>query len=470
MQAVRGRGAARIAGVYASAAWPTPARTSPSTPPASRCAAWLYRPAAADARHGALRRHGARLQRHAPRRPGAVRRAVRRRRASACCCSTTAASATAAASRARSSTSAASRTTTARRSARRRASRGWTPRASRCSAPRSAAATSSPSPPRDAQIAAVIAQAPFADGVAQLRNTPPLTRARMTVDGAARRGRRRAGRPPVTRRRGRPARRLRRDDRPGGGAGLRGDRRRGLAWRNEVAARVMLTRRPAGARSGTRRSVGCPVLVCVCDDDATTPPGPAAADGAERAARRGRPLPDRALRHLHRRRRSSAPSATRSRSWSACCTRERGAGRGVVSSRRRRRRPASGIAAAQRHPSPRQASRPSRTGDERDRDAGDRVEPPRGPTRRWRPGRRGPRPPAPRRAGSAVPRRGWPASRGAGPGAPSRSRATGMTTSARAVIAMPSGRVLRPLAGHEPVDGLDERRRARGGRTTPRRP
>ncbi len=45
---------------------------------------------------------------------------------------------------------------------------------------------------RDRRIAAVIAQAPFADGVAQLRHTPPRTAARATFDGPARPARRHA--------------------------------------------------------------------------------------------------------------------------------------------------------------------------------------------------------------------------------------------------------------------------------------
>ncbi len=126
----------------------------------------------------------------------------------------------------------------------------------------------------DAQIAAVIAQAPFADGIAQLRSAPPLVSARMTVDavrdavGAA------LGRPPVT---------VAATGPPGGYAvmtapeadpGFAAIIGEGSLHRNEVAARVMLTVglwRPV--RDALR--VSCPVLVCVCDADATTPPAPA---------------------------------------------------------------------------------------------------------------------------------------------------------------------------------------------------
>ncbi len=126
----------------------------------------------------------------------------------------------------------------------------------------------------DAQIAAVIAQAPFADGVAQLRSAPPVTSARMTVDalrdavGAA------FGRPPVTVAAAGPpggyAVMTAPEAEPGFQAIVGADSR----WRNEVAARVMLH---VGLWRPVRDAlnVACPVLVCVCDDDATTPPGPA---------------------------------------------------------------------------------------------------------------------------------------------------------------------------------------------------
>jgi fermentation-respiration switch protein FrsA (DUF1100 family) len=126
----------------------------------------------------------------------------------------------------------------------------------------------------DGQIAAAIAQAPFADGVAQLRITPPATSAHASFDalrdtiGAA------LGLPPVT---------LPAVGAPGTYAvmtapeaepGFRGIVGEGSRRRNEVAARVMLRIglwRPV--KDATR--VACPLLVCVCDADETTPPGPA---------------------------------------------------------------------------------------------------------------------------------------------------------------------------------------------------
>lgn len=127
----------------------------------------------------------------------------------------------------------------------------------------------------DAQIAAVIAQAPFADGVAQLRSSPPRVSARMTVDalrdavGAA------FGRPPVTVAATGPpggyAVMTAPEAEPGFRAIVGADSRRS----EEVAARVMLHVGLWRPVSDARR-VACPVLVCVCDRDETTPPAPAA--------------------------------------------------------------------------------------------------------------------------------------------------------------------------------------------------
>jgi dienelactone hydrolase len=54
-------------------------------------------------------------------------------------------------------------------------------------------------------------------------------------------------------------------------------------WRNAVAARIML-RVPAYRPATKAARIACPLLVCVADDDDTTPPGPAVAV-AERAPR-----------------------------------------------------------------------------------------------------------------------------------------------------------------------------------------
>ena len=127
----------------------------------------------------------------------------------------------------------------------------------------------------DAQIAAAISQAPFADGLVQLRSAPALTSARMTFDalrdiaGAA------LGRAPVlvasVGRPGSYAVMTAPEADPGFHA-IVGERSR---WQNAVAARVLLQiGRWRPVRDAQR--VSCPLLVCVCDGDETTPPAPAA--------------------------------------------------------------------------------------------------------------------------------------------------------------------------------------------------
>jgi pimeloyl-ACP methyl ester carboxylesterase len=136
---------------------------------------------------------------------------------------------------------------------------------------------------RDAQIAAVVSQAPFADGLVQLRVSPPKVAVRATVDALLDAGGALLGRPPRT---------IPAVGPPGsyavmtapeaepGFAAITGEDSR---WRNAVGARVMLqvgTFRPIASAA----KVACPLLVCVCDADATTPPDPAARM-AERAPR-----------------------------------------------------------------------------------------------------------------------------------------------------------------------------------------
>jgi len=126
----------------------------------------------------------------------------------------------------------------------------------------------------DARIAAVIAQAPFADGLAQLRITPPLTSARMTLDALRDAAGAALGRPPVTLPAAGPPGTYAVMTAPEAEPGFRAIVGEDSRWRNEVAARVML-------RIGLWRPVkdaarvACPLLVCVCDADATTPPAPA---------------------------------------------------------------------------------------------------------------------------------------------------------------------------------------------------
>ncbi len=126
----------------------------------------------------------------------------------------------------------------------------------------------------DPSIAAVVAQAPFADGLAQLKITPPRVALRGTIDAIRDVAASLRGRPPVT---------IRPAGAPGsyavmtapeaepGFAAIVGE---GSRWRPEVGARVMLF--IGGWRPvKLAKRIACPVLVCVCDDDQTTPPGPA---------------------------------------------------------------------------------------------------------------------------------------------------------------------------------------------------
>lgn len=127
---------------------------------------------------------------------------------------------------------------------------------------------------RDSAIAAVVVQAPFADGIAQLRITPPGTALRMTVDGLRDLWADARGRPPVMIPVAGPpgsyAVLTAREAEPGFASILGEDSR----WQNAVGARVMLFLgmwRPVR----TAAKVACPMLVCICDGDETTPPAPA---------------------------------------------------------------------------------------------------------------------------------------------------------------------------------------------------
>lgn len=127
---------------------------------------------------------------------------------------------------------------------------------------------------RDHRIAAVIAQAPFADGLAQLRSVKPMTALKGTLDGILDLISTARGRPPVT---------LPAVGAPGTYAVMTApEAEPGFAsivgpdskWQNVVGARIMIF---VGAWRPIRkaREVACPLLVCACDEDATTPAGPA---------------------------------------------------------------------------------------------------------------------------------------------------------------------------------------------------
>lgn len=132
-------------------------------------------------------------------------------------------------------------------------------------------------------LAAIVAQAPFTDGLAALRLVPPKNLLRSPVEAVL---------DQVGALRGRPARTIPAVGAPGTFAvmtapeaepGFRSIAPEWSRWRNEVAARIMLRislYRPAAGAA----KIACPFLVCACDADQTTPPGPAVA-AAERAPR-----------------------------------------------------------------------------------------------------------------------------------------------------------------------------------------
>ena len=126
----------------------------------------------------------------------------------------------------------------------------------------------------DPEVAAVVSQAPFLDGLVTLRALPGGVLARLTRAGLDDEWRRLRGRerrlvrvvgPP-----GSLAAMTTPDAEPGYRALVPAD----SSWRNEVAAGIALR---VGAYRPVRAAarVECPLLVCVCDRDLITPPGPA---------------------------------------------------------------------------------------------------------------------------------------------------------------------------------------------------
>ena len=130
----------------------------------------------------------------------------------------------------------------------------------------------------DTRIAAVVSQAPFTDGVAVLAAASPLAAAKVTAVAVQDELAGRLGRDPVLAPAVGP---------PGSCAAMTSpDAEPGFRaiapphWRNEFSPRVML--RIGLYRPGRKASqVRCPLLVCVCDDDAITPPKGAVRMAAE---------------------------------------------------------------------------------------------------------------------------------------------------------------------------------------------
>ncbi|BBX17296.1 alpha/beta hydrolase [Mycolicibacterium duvalii] len=126
---------------------------------------------------------------------------------------------------------------------------------------------------QDPRIAAVIAQAPFTDAVASLREVPLRTVPRILAA---------AVRDQAGAWRGRPPRTVAAVGAPGTVAAMTSpDAKVGFEailgpnslWRNEFAARLML-RFPFYRPGRKTAKLHMPVLLCVCDEDVVTPPGP----------------------------------------------------------------------------------------------------------------------------------------------------------------------------------------------------
>lgn len=126
----------------------------------------------------------------------------------------------------------------------------------------------------DPSIAAVVSQAPFVDALPTLKEVPLKNSVAMTVSGL---------RDQLGALRGRPPRLVPAVGEPGTLAAMTApDAKPGYEaliprhslWRNEFAARLML--RFARYRPARRaRDITMPLLVCICDQDSTTPAGPA---------------------------------------------------------------------------------------------------------------------------------------------------------------------------------------------------
>ncbi|MDO8184830.1 alpha/beta fold hydrolase [Conexibacter sp. JD483] len=136
---------------------------------------------------------------------------------------------------------------------------------------------------RDHRIAAVIAQAPFVDGLRQALSEPIPQALRLTAAalrdelGAVR------GAPPRLIPAVGPPGSLAAMTQPGSEAGYHAIVPAGAPWSNAVAARVLL-RLTAYRPLRHAAEIACPLLVAVCDEDEVTPPQPALTL-AERAPR-----------------------------------------------------------------------------------------------------------------------------------------------------------------------------------------
>ena len=127
---------------------------------------------------------------------------------------------------------------------------------------------------RDRRVAAVVAQAPFTDGLANLPFLGLGRSARLALEGLKDVAGALRGRAPHTIPAVGPPGSLAVMTSPDAEPGFRAITPSGSTWPNATAARVVLTL--AAYRPGLRATdIACPLLVCVCERDAITPPEPA---------------------------------------------------------------------------------------------------------------------------------------------------------------------------------------------------
>lgn len=124
----------------------------------------------------------------------------------------------------------------------------------------------------DPRIAAVVSQAPFTDAIPTLAKVPPRNIARLTWSGI---------RDQIGAWRGRPPRLIPAVGDPGTVAAMTAPGAKpgfeailgpDSLWRNELAARLMLSL-PRYRPGRLAARLAMPLLVCVCDNDTITPPG-----------------------------------------------------------------------------------------------------------------------------------------------------------------------------------------------------
>ena len=127
---------------------------------------------------------------------------------------------------------------------------------------------------RDHRVAAVIAQAPFVDGIPTLTNLPPAQALKLTAAGLRDQFGALRGRAPFMLKAVGPPGSVAAMTSPDAEPGYRALIPTGVRWDDSVAARIALRLGLYRPIRGVGR-IRCPVLYCVLDDDAVTPAAPA---------------------------------------------------------------------------------------------------------------------------------------------------------------------------------------------------